>query len=151
KRVSIASLIFVLLLTQLAQLSSADEKAGRSQDPGIQELRTLVVGAAGKPAETDLLRVESKYKQTRAAALARFLRGYLHYGGGTYAEAIEALDPRAIGAASALGDYALQYRAESEAIKGSPRDALRDYSRIGREYPDSLLARAGFLKAAEIS
>src|SRR5258708_29370308 len=88
----------------------------RSSDPsrGITELRSLVESAQGHPEAADLQRIEAANPRSRAAALARFLRGYLCYTSQNYSGAIDALDSHAIGDASAIGDYAMLYRAESE-------------------------------------
>ena len=148
-----ALLIFSICFSHSFQprsAASAKETASTTSDSGLQELRALVLNSAGKPAAAELLRLESKYKRQRAGALARFLRGYLFFGGGAYTEAADALNQRVIGESSALGDHALFYRAESEAGLGSARDAARDYSRVGEQYPDSLLSHDATIKGAEI-
>jgi len=94
----------------------------------------------------DLTRIESRYPRTRSAALARFLRGYLYFSAQNYQAAIDALDGRVIGSTTALGDYALFYRAESEAANDAKSEARRDYGTVHAKYPDSLKAREAKLR-----
>src|SRR6185436_525470 len=49
----------------------------RPNDPAIQKLASLLARTEGRPAPADLMAFESANGGTRAAALARFLRGYL--------------------------------------------------------------------------
>src|SRR5205085_4137834 len=99
----------------------------------------------------DLQQIESNYPRSRAAALARFLRGYFYYNSQNYAAAVDALDARAIDEATAIGDYALFYRAESEAAGDARSQARRDFASVYSKYPDSLKAHAARLRAAEIA
>jgi outer membrane protein assembly factor BamD (BamD/ComL family) len=139
--------IFTLIIPATVSCQRHQPDTGR----GTAELRALVAAAQGRPAASDLERVESKYPQTRAAALARFLRGYLYYSAQNYAAAVDALDARAISAHSALGDYAYFFRAESEAANNARGEALRDYGIIYTKYSDSLRARDAKLRAAEMA
>src|SRR5262245_46285060 len=123
---------------------------GQSQD-GLKELRAIVVNASGRPAEAELERFESKYSGSRAAALAKFLGGYLHHSGQNYGPAVEALDVDSIGEASSIRDYALFYRAESESRLGKQNDARRDYAELYTRHTDSLLARDSRIRAGDIS
>jgi soluble lytic murein transglycosylase len=125
--------------------------AAGGTDRGVEELRTLVSNAQGRPAEQELVAIESRYPRTRAAELARFLRGYLHCSGEDYAAATDILNARSIGEKSSLGDYALYYRARSEAGSGKKSDALRDYGILYSKYPESIMARESRLGAAEMA
>ncbi|PYP90149.1 MAG: hypothetical protein DMF61_00090 [Blastocatellia bacterium AA13] len=148
--------LFLLVLTILwspspRSNSTVDADSQNRSEPGIQELRSLVLATSGKPGEQDLVRLESKYRHTRTEALARFLRGYLHLGGGAGSQAADAFDESIIGSASALGDYALFYRADAEAASGAAQTASKDYARIADQYADSILKHDALLKSAEIS
>jgi TolA-binding protein len=77
------------------------------------------------------------------------LRGYLYYGAQNYSAAIEALDARLIGAATSIGDYALYYRAESEAAADRRSAARNDYIAVYSKHPDSLRVHDARLRAAE--
>ncbi|HYL97858.1 MAG TPA: transglycosylase SLT domain-containing protein [Blastocatellia bacterium] len=131
---------FIAIRTSNSGLSFSGLAAG-TEDRGVQELRALVASASGRPAEQDLAKIESKYSGSRSAALAQFLRGYLHFNGQDYAGAVSALDAAKIAANSSLGDYALYYRAQSEAAAGQGAGALRDYQAVDSKYADSLMAR----------
>src|SRR5215216_7104077 len=116
----------LLMFTLIAPLTVSCQRRQSAPDRGTAELRSLIEGSQGRPAAADLLRIESAYAQTRASSLARFLRGYLYYSAQNYQAAIDALDSRAISANITLGDYALFYKAESEASGGAKSEALRD-------------------------
>jgi soluble lytic murein transglycosylase len=145
------ALRLMLVLSLIMPLTVSCQRRSSDPDRGISELRSLVESAQGRPAPADLQRIESAYTRSRAAALARFLRGYLYYTSQNYAAAIDALDGRAIDEAAAIGDYAFFYRAESEAANDAKSQALRDYHSVDSKYPDSLKAKAAKLRAAEMA
>lgn len=148
RRIALA-LIPIITFTIVTPMTASCERAPADQESGMQELRQLVRSASGRPPVEDLSRMESRYARTRTAALARFLRGYLYYGAQNYAAAIEALDTRSIGAATAIGDYALFYRAESEAASDKKSAARNDYIAVYSKHNDSLKLRDARLRAAE--
>ncbi|MGH9827411.1 MAG: tetratricopeptide repeat protein, partial [Blastocatellia bacterium] len=124
--------------------------AAGKDERGIQELRALVTAASGKPAEQDLIRIESKYSGGRAASLARFLIGYLHYSGQDYSAAISSLDPARASSDLAIKDYVLYYRAQSEAAASQGAGALKDYRALASNYTNSLMvhdAKVGVLRS----
>jgi soluble lytic murein transglycosylase len=140
--------VFIFVCAVVPMAASCQRSQGET-DRGISDLRTLVEASSGKPAATELSRIESKYSNTKASSLARFLRGYLAYSSRDYQAAIDALDPKPISAHSALADYALFYRAESLAALNSKPQARRDYEDLYTDQKDSLRARDAQLKAAE--
>ena len=142
----------LLLLVMLTTPMTASCQRGQADlDAGIEELRELVRSSSDRPAVIDLTRIESRYPRTRSAALARFLRGYLYFSAQNYQAAIDALDGRTIASATSLGDYALFYRAESEAASDAKSEARRDYGTVYGKYTDSLKARDAKLRAAEMA
>jgi len=143
--------IALLIVSLIAPMTASCQRKGGEAERSITELRMLVESAQGRPAPSDLSRIESAYPRTRAAALARFLRGYLYYTAQNYAEAIDALDARSIGDATALGDYAFFYRAESEAANNAKSEARKDYSAVYTKHSDSLRARDARLRAADMT
>jgi soluble lytic murein transglycosylase len=148
RRIAIA-LIPIITFTLLAPMTASCERAPADQESGMEELRQTVRSASGRPSVEDLTRIESRYSRTRAAALARFLRGYLYYAAQNYQAAVDALDARAIGSATAIGDYALFYRAESEAAADKKSTARNDYTTIFTKHSESLKSRDARLRAAE--
>jgi len=120
----------------------------RLAETGIEELRALVLAAGGSPQTQELLRFEAKHSRTRAAALAKILRGYLAYTKKDYRGAIDALDSRATGIETALGDYALLIRGDSESSSGAFTEALADYRALVTNHSDSLNLREARLSAA---
>ena len=143
------ALIPIITFTIVTPMTASCERAPADQESGMEELRQSVRSASGRPSVEELSRIESRYPRTRTAALSRFLRGYLYYAAQNYAAAVEALDARSIGAASAIGDYALFYRAESEAASDKKSAARNDYAAIYIKHADSLKVREARLKAAE--
>ena len=150
RRIALA-LMPLLTLTVITPMTVSCQRNPTPQDSGIDELRELVRSASGRPAVEDLSRIESRYARTRTSALARFLRGYLFYSAQNYQPAIDALDVRSIGSATAIGDYVLFYRAESEAAIDARSDARKDYAAIYSKSPDSLKSREAKLRAAEMA
>jgi soluble lytic murein transglycosylase len=146
------SMMLPTLLAFICAIMPLTASCQRAVNPerGLEELRTLIDAAAGKPDANELSKIESRYPQTRAASLARFLRGYLALTAQNYPVAIDAFDPRIIGANTALGDYTYFFRAESEAANGARKEALRDYTSLFTKFADSLKARDGRLRAAEM-
>jgi hypothetical protein len=134
--------IALMLVTLVTPLTASCQRTRGDAERSISELRALVAASGGKPTAADLARLENKHDKTRAASLARFLRGYLAYSSQNYSGAMDALDPSTIGANSSLGDYAFFYRAESEAATNTRGDALRDYASVTTKHGDSLMARA---------
>jgi soluble lytic murein transglycosylase len=141
--------VMLALILAITPLTVSCQRTSDNQR-GLQELRALVESAAGKPSAGELAKIESRYGKTRAASLARFLRGYLAYSAQDYAAAVDAFDSKLIGANTSLGDYALFFRAESEAALGSRKEALRDYTQVYSKYADSLKAREARLRSAEM-
>src|SRR5262245_46368873 len=141
----------LMALTAMAPVTISCHAGAVDSETGIEELRELVRAASGRPAVNDLTKIESRYARTRTAALARFLRGYLYCSAQNYQPAVEALDAKVISGATALGDYALFYRAESEAASDAKSDARHDYSAVSARYSDSLKAREAKLRAASMA
>ncbi len=149
---AVVALPLALLMLMLTMPMTASCQRGHTDsERGISELRSLVASASGKPAANDLAALESKHAGTRAAALARFLRGYLYFTAQNYQAAADALDVKTISAHSALGDYASFFRAESEAATGANSQALRDFGIVYTTYHDSLKARESRVRAAEMA
>lgn len=146
------SMTLPLLLAFVCAITPMTASCQRAANPerGLEELRALVDGTAGKPDTNELAKIESRYPQTRAASLARFLRGYLAYTSQNYATAVDAFDAPGIGGHTALGDYAYFFRAESEAANGARKAALSDYTNLFTKFADSLKARDARLRAAEM-
>ncbi|MFY9556621.1 MAG: transglycosylase SLT domain-containing protein [Blastocatellia bacterium] len=144
-------LLALLCFTLVAPATVSCQRRPTDLDRGLDELRELVRGASGRPAADDLGRIESRYARTRTAALARFLRGYLYYSAQNYPAAVEALDGRAISAATSIGDYVYFYRAESESASDRKADARRDFDSVIAKHPDSLRSRDARLRAAQMA
>jgi peptidoglycan lytic transglycosylase len=141
----------LLIVSLTAPMTVACQRAPSDPNRGIDELRTVVESASGRPTAAELTRVEARYPKTRAAGLARFLRGYLAYLSQDHNYAVDALDARSISSTTALGDYAFFFRGESEAAAGANSDARRDFSAVYADHATSLKAREAKLRAAEVA
>jgi soluble lytic murein transglycosylase len=146
----IGFIVIAILLSFLLGLTGPNLWGGSPADRGADELHSIVVKSAGRPGDEDLLRIESKFAKTRTAALARFLRGYLHFSSKDYGGAMSALEPSAT-TASRIGDYTLYYRAQSEAAAGRPAEAMRDYKALSNRFPESLMVHESMIEAARAS
>lgn len=143
------ALPLMLLFSLMVPLTASCQRAQGGNERGIEELRALVANSAGRPSAESLSQIESRHAGTRAAALARFLRGYLYALSQNHQAAIDALDANRIAADCSLGDYALFYRAESEKALNSRSSARRDYTELYSKHADSIKARDARLRAAE--
>lgn len=143
KHLTVLSLSLLCLLTGLSFNSdqqlivSAQEKAGA-------QLRAAVASNS----EAELQRIESASPGTDEAGLAQLLRGYLRLQAKDNANAAAILGDPNIGKLTALGDYALYYRGQALQDAGRGEDAEREFRRMARAYPTSLLARTAALQAA---
>ena len=141
----------IVLLTLITPLTCSCQRGSSDPNRGVEELRSIVQTAGGKPQVSDLSRFESRHTGTRAAALAAFLRGYLHFSTQNYEAAAEAFATPSIAAQTSIGDYAALLRGDSLVKSGKPGEAVRVYSSIYASAADSPKAREARLKAAEQS
>jgi len=131
-------------MTASCQRGQADLDAGMKNFASCAQL-------SERPAVIDLTRIESRYPRTRSAALARFLRGYLYFSVSKLSSGYRSLRRPGNCSTTAACDYALFYRAESEAANDAKSEARRDYGTVHAKYPDSLKAREAKLRDAEMA
>jgi soluble lytic murein transglycosylase len=141
-------LVVGLVLGVAVRDSSVPAVAAREPDAAMQRLAALMARTSGRPSFEELSAFESSNGGTRAAALARFLRGYLAADSQDWARALAALDAGEIEQRTALADYALFYKGRALVELGRPADAERFLSRVAKEHEDSLLARDATIAAA---
>lgn len=122
--------------------------AAKDADPAMQKLASLVARADGRPSPADLTSFESANGGTRAAALARFLRGYLASEARDWTGALAALDAGEIDKSTSLGDYAALYKGRALVQLGRQKDAERFLRRVREDYPDSIVAQPASIEAA---
>jgi len=139
------ALMFLLAVAPVEVAAGARTKAGaQAQEKARAQLRAAVASGS----EAELQRLEGSSPGTEEAALARLLRGYLRLQAKDYAAAAAALNDETIGRQSALGDYALYYRAQALQEGGRHEEAEREFRRLAQNYPTSLLARSAALQSA---
>ncbi|MGH9846092.1 MAG: transglycosylase SLT domain-containing protein [Blastocatellia bacterium] len=134
--------LLAILVGQFIYTTSRSSVAGQGRADA-----SLHAAVASK-SEAELQRIESSYANTPEAALARFMRGYLRLQARDFQAAASLLSDAKIAQLTAIGDYALYYRGQALQEGGNGNDAEREYRRLAREYPASLLARTAILQAA---
>jgi TolA-binding protein len=102
--------------------------------------RALLKAAAASANESELQRIESTSPGTEEAGLAHFMRGYLRLQARDYNAAVALFADPSIARLTALGDYAIYYKAQ--AMIGSSRleEGEREFARVAQAYPNSILA-----------
>jgi soluble lytic murein transglycosylase len=83
-------------------------------------------------------------------ALRHLKRGLESYFDARYAAALESLGDEQAVKATTLGDYLLFYRAKSHAMLEHNREALADFQRLERRYPDSPLLRDALVEQSRL-
>ena len=116
--------------------------------PGQDKAKTQLQAAVATNSEAELRRVENSFPNSREAALARLLRGYLRFQAKDYSTATTLLTDQNIERLTAIGDYAMYYRGQALQESGRGDEAEREFRRLSQSYPSSLLARASALQSA---
>jgi soluble lytic murein transglycosylase len=143
-RIFTISLILVLTALTFNGQHNPLNRQVAAQGRAAAQLRTAVAANS----ETELQKVESAFAGTETAALARLLRGYLRLQAKDYTTATSILNDPNIARLTGLGDYAAYYRGQALQESGRDEDAEREFRRLARDYPTSLLARSAALQAA---
>ncbi len=151
-RYAIVAVAFVLTVgavlgATLRPTSGPASGAALENDPAMQKLASLLARADGRPPANDLIAFERSNGGTRAAALARFLRGYLAADSQDWSGALAAFDAGEIEKSTSLGDYAGLYKGRALVQLGRARDAERFLRRVRDDYPNSIVARDASLEA----
>lgn len=136
----------------LKYTASSPAEADRKRIVGsTEQIRQLVVASNGNPTDQDLIRLEEKFPNSKTGALARFLRGYLHYNKSDFSVSAKLFDAEFISQGSVLSDYSLYYQGRSYKEIGEFNKAIVAFSRLAEKYPDSLLARNAEIAVGEIT
>ena len=147
--VGVAGLAFLLTLGLRAAYSNAVAQTQSKANLGSPDNARLQLRAAvASNSDAELLKIEAAYPNTEEAALAHLLRGYLRLQAKDYPNAIALLSDPGIANHSALGDYALQQRAQALQESGQTEIAEKTYRQLANKFPTSILARTAALQAA---
>jgi soluble lytic murein transglycosylase len=126
----------------------------RQQTPAelraIESLRAVTRGGV-LPAEDVVMRIESEFPRTKAAAFARIVRARIRISQKDFAGAATLLDSSLVRDYSSLGDYALFLRANSLEQAGRLPEARIAYEKLLYDFPSSLRATPAALSAASIT
>lgn len=109
---------------------------------------SLLRSAVAANSEAELQKVEGAYPGTDEAALARLARGYMRFQARDFQNSAGLLADPSIAKLTSLGDYASFYRGQSLQELGRGEEAEKEYRRLSRAWPDSLMARQAALQAA---
>ncbi|HEY5884429.1 MAG TPA: transglycosylase SLT domain-containing protein [Pyrinomonadaceae bacterium] len=115
----------------------------------LENLRNMTRGGV-LPSEDVLVRMESEFPKSKAAALARLVRARIKLNQKDFAAAASLLDTDLIADHSVLGDYALIMRANALEQIGQAPQARIAYEKLVNDYPSSIRARDASLRAANI-
>ncbi|MBI1760176.1 MAG: transglycosylase SLT domain-containing protein [Acidobacteria bacterium] len=147
--VGVAGLVLLLSLGLRTAYSTATAQTqSKPNTGGTDNARAQLRIAVASNNDAELQKLETAFPHTEEAALARLLRGYLRLQAKDYATAIALSSDPAIATYSALGDYALQQRAQSLHDSGQAELAEKTYRQLANKFPTSLLARPATLQAA---
>ncbi|MEP6925101.1 MAG: transglycosylase SLT domain-containing protein [Pyrinomonadaceae bacterium] len=102
------------------------------------------------PSEALVAGIEARFPNTKTAALARLLRGYILLQTGDFLNAAGLLDTNMIASKSALGDYGLWLRGQALQKAGKKSDAAAVFEKLVANFPTSLRVRDARLNLAQI-
>ena len=129
--------------------SCLTRQQANAQTKALENLRAMTHTSA-LPPEDVLVRIESEFPRSKAAALARLVRARIRMNAKDYAGAATLLDTGVVANYSLLGDYALFLRASSLEQAGRLEEARAAYEQLPGLYPGSARAREATLRAAGI-
>jgi soluble lytic murein transglycosylase len=115
----------------------------------LENLRTMTRGGV-LPADDVLVRMESEFPNSKAAALARLVRARVKLDQKDFAGAASLLATDLIADHSVLGDYALLMRGNALEQVGQTPQARIVFEKLVNDYPNSMRARDASLRAANI-
>ena len=149
----IVGLVVVIGASIAPFMSASCSTRPQRQIPGetkaLEQLRSMTRGGV-LPAEDAVARIESDFPNTKAAGLARMVRARIKIKLGDFAGGISLLDSSVIKDRTALGDYALLFRARALEQAGRRTEARADYEKLAREHPSSLQAGHAMRRDAEM-
>jgi soluble lytic murein transglycosylase len=125
----------------------------RPQTPGEQKaldsLRSMTRNDV-LPSEDVVAGIENQFPRTKAAALARLLRGRIKLNARDFAGAASLLDTKLIADHTSVADYALFMRADALEQAGKTTEARAVFQQLIQQHPSSLRAREATLRAANL-
>ncbi len=147
----LAALIFTV--GTLAPLFLSASCRARQQGPeelkARETLRTMTRGGV-LPAEDAVARIESRFPNTTAGALARMVHARIKLNAKDFKAAAKLLDAKVIHDYTPLEDYALLMRGDALERAGRRGEARTAYEQLAREYPAARRARDATLRDAEL-
>ncbi len=115
----------------------------------LENLRAMTRGGV-LPSEDVVMRIESEFPRTKAAALARVVRARIRIKAKDFAGAASLLDASVIRDHSLIGDYALFMRGDAFEQAGKTAEARVVYEQLLDSYPGSSRAREAAVRVANI-
>ncbi|MFN2455660.1 MAG: transglycosylase SLT domain-containing protein [Pyrinomonadaceae bacterium] len=127
----------------------AQQPTSNSETDALARLRAVTRGGV-LPTEDVLTRLEAEYPDSRVAGLARLLRAQIKLKANDAATAAALLDSDLIRTQTALGDYALLWRARAFEQTARLTEARAAYEQLARDFPASLRAGEALRRDGEI-
>jgi soluble lytic murein transglycosylase len=120
-------------------LSFVGCSAQQTEQQALESLRQMTKD--GKlPPESTVSNIESRFAGKRTGALARLLRARIRFENKDFAGAADILKSDVFAKQTKLADYAVWLRGRSLQGAGNHTEAMREFSRVWTEFPDSLRA-----------
>lgn len=137
---------FVLIIATFTVSCSAFE-AQQSEEQALQSLRQMMQG--GKlPPESAVLQIESRFPNTKTAALCKLLRAQIRVSGNDFNGAAEILNSNLFAQKTTVGDYALWLRGKALLQGGRFGEAQTTFEKLIADFPNSLRLRESKLLRA---
>ena len=133
--VLIVSAVLLTLFT-----ASCSAQTTQNEDQALQALRQMTRG--GKlPPEAAVQQIETRYAKTRTGALAKLLRARIRFEANDFVGAEQILDSDVFRRSTNVADYALWLRGRALQQAGNHGEAMRVFSELIKDFPNSLRAR----------
>ncbi len=129
--------------------ASCQSRQTAAEIKALENLRAMTRNGV-LPAEDVVVRIESEFPRTKAAALARLVRARIRLNAKDHTGAASLLDTNVVRDYSLLGDYALLMRASALEQAGREAEARAVYEQLINSYPSSLRANEARLRDASI-
>lgn len=122
--------------------------SAQTEEQALATLRTAA-NSGRMPSEEVVTGVERRFAGKRAGALAKLLRAQIKFENKDYAGAAALLNSEEFKTLTRVADHALWLRGSALQKSGDHTGAMDVFSRVVKEYPDSIRARDAKLKWAE--
>ena len=133
-------ILSIVLIVTVSSLNCSAVGSQQTEEQALQNLRQLM--KSGRlPAETVVQQIESRFPNTKTAALCKLLRAQIRLNSKDYNGAVGILNANIFSEKTTVGDYALWLRGKALLEIGNKGEAQRVFEQLVNEFPDSLRIR----------